>query len=389
MKKYLDILIFTLLFFLLFSYFSGWNKTVEPLSWVNFQVGDTSYTVPAGIELLIENNTVGTVSFNTCDSLSIRYQGELVMLPESVCEDVVLMSRESKNLNLSKEYELFSEVGSYTFLFKNNGIELAAQTQIEYRGSISKVFVGLFYAPIYNLLAYLIGIFNNSLGLAILAITIILRILLLFPQHKMLVSQRKMQAIQPKIKKLQEKNKWNQQAMGLELMKLYKDEGVNPMGSCGFLIIQMPILLVMYNIIINITSLTNEFYLYSGLKDFHISQIDFNFFGLDLLASWGIAGAILALSVAAVQFIQVKLSLMHKGKEVSKDGLVLEKKKWENAYSSMMPDPELMNKFMLYGMPTMVWIFTFSLAAGVGLYWGISTLFAILQQLFVNKITKK
>lgn len=68
-------------------------------------------------------------------------------------------------------------------------------------------------------------------------------------------------------------------------MKLYKDEGVNPMGSCGFLIIQMPILLVMYNIIINITSLTNEFYLYSGLKDFHISQIDFNFFGLDLLAS--------------------------------------------------------------------------------------------------------
>jgi membrane protein insertase Oxa1/YidC/SpoIIIJ len=174
---------------------------------VNFQVGDTSYTVPAGIELLIENNTVGTISFNTCDSLSIRYQGELVMLPESVCEDVVLMSRESKNLNLSKEYELFSEVGSYTFLFKNNGIELAAQTQIEYRGSISKVFVGLFYAPIYNLLAYLIGIFNNSLGLAILAITIILRILLLFPQHKMLVSQRKMQAIQPKIKKLQEKNK--------------------------------------------------------------------------------------------------------------------------------------------------------------------------------------
>jgi membrane protein insertase Oxa1/YidC/SpoIIIJ len=80
---------------------------------------------------------------------------------------------------------------------------------------------------------------------------------------------------------------------------------------------------------------------------------------------------------------------MHKSKDVPKDGLVLEKKKWENAYSSMMPDPELMNKFMLYGMPIMVWIFTFSLAAGVGLYWGISTLFAILQQLFVNKIIKK
>jgi hypothetical protein len=51
----------------------------------------------------------------------------------------------------------------------------------------------------------------------------------------------------------------------------------------------MPILLVMYNIIINITSLTNEFYLYGGLQDFHISQIDFNFFGLNLLASGGVA----------------------------------------------------------------------------------------------------
>lgn len=68
-------------------------------------------------------------------------------------------------------------------------------------------------------------------------------------------------------------------------MKLYKEEGVNPMGSCGFLLIQMPILLVIYNIILNITSLKNEFYLYEGMKDFHIIDIDFSFFGLDLLAA--------------------------------------------------------------------------------------------------------
>jgi membrane protein insertase Oxa1/YidC/SpoIIIJ len=55
----------------------------------------------------------------------------------------------------------------------------------------------------------------------------------------------------------------------------------------------------------------------------------------------------------------------------------------------MMPDPEMMNKFMLYGMPLMVGIFTYTLIAGVGVYWGISTLFAIFQQLFVNKIIKK
>ena len=81
-------------------------------------------------------------------------------------------------------------------------------------------------------MAYLTQLFSNSLGWAIVVLTIIIRIILLFPQHKMMVGQRKMQAIQPKIKKLQEKHKGNQQAMGMELMKLYKDEGVSPMGSC-------------------------------------------------------------------------------------------------------------------------------------------------------------
>ena len=127
-------------------------------------------------------------------------------------------------------------------------------------------------------MAYLTQLFSNSLGWSIVVLTIIIRIVLLFPQHKMMVGQRKMQAIQPKIKKLQEKHKGNQQAMGMELMKLYKDEGVSPMGSCGFLLIQMPILIVIYNIILNITSEKNEFYLYDALQNFQTSQIDFNFF---------------------------------------------------------------------------------------------------------------
>jgi len=68
---------------------------------------------------------------------------------------------------------------------------------------------------------------------------------------------------------------------------------------------------------------------------------------------------------------------------------VLEKKKGEEGFASMMPDPEMMNKFMLYGMPAMVTVFTFSFFAGLGLYWGISTTFMIFQQLVVNKIIKK
>ena len=66
--------------------------------------------------------------------------------------------------------------------------------------------------------------------------------------------------------------------------------------------------------------------------------------------------------------------------------MVLEKKKDANDYSSFMPDPDMLNKFMLYGMPVMIAFITYTFFAGVGLYWGVGTLFMILQQLFVNKI---
>lgn len=390
MKKYLDILIFSLLFFFIFSYFSSPAEQNIPTGIV-FETTDNSYKVPAGIQLEITNNTNEILTVNACEDITIRssQNWEQIILPEDLCSDRELALRETYTLDLASEYELFINPGEYIFSYSVWEKEYIETTTVKYRGTIWKIFVWVFYAPLYNLLAYLIWFFGNSLWAAILAITIVIRVILLFPQHKMMVSQRKMQAIQPKIKKLQEKHKGNQQAMGMELMKLYKDEWVNPMWSCGFLLIQMPFLIVIYNIIMNITSLSNEFYLYRFLPEFHISQIDYNFLGIDLLWSWWLMGILLWLSVAVIQYIQVRLSLA--GREVadSKSGVVLEKKKWEVGYNSMMPDPEMMNKIMLYGMPVMVGIFTFTLIAWVWLYWGMSTLFAVFQQLFVNKIIKK
>ena len=74
----------------------------------------------------------------------------------------------------------------------------------------------------------------------------------------------------------------------------------------------MPFLLVIYRIIANITSLKNEFYLYDFLPEFHISQIDPLFFHINLLEKGGLVGIFLALTVAGIQFIQVKLSFIHK-----------------------------------------------------------------------------
>jgi hypothetical protein len=88
MKKYLDILLFTALFFLLFSYFS--ERNTPPKEGVIFSSVERSYTVPAGIQLQIENNTQTGFSLNTCRDISIRQDGKLIELPSEVCEDLIL-----------------------------------------------------------------------------------------------------------------------------------------------------------------------------------------------------------------------------------------------------------------------------------------------------------
>ena len=183
--------------------------------------------------------------------------------------------------------------------------------------------------------------------------------------------------------------KWDSQKLGVELMNLYKKEKVNPMGSCGLLIIQLPILLVIYNVITSILDSTNSYYLYSFFSHFQVSQIVTDFYGINLLGVWGLHGAILALFVWGVQFIQVSLSMSNMKKSGSQKWLVLEKKPGDEGYNSLMPDPEFMNKFMMYGMPAMVVVFTYSLFIWIGMYWWVSTVFAIFQQLLVNKILKK
>lgn len=93
---------------------------------------------------------------------------------------------------------------------------------------------------------------NVSYGVAIIVFTIIIRIILLPLNMKQTRSQVKMQEIQPEIKKLQEKYKSDPQKAQQETMKLYKEKGVNPMGGCLPLIVQLPILWALFYVFRNI-----------------------------------------------------------------------------------------------------------------------------------------
>lgn len=115
------------------------------------------------------------------------------------------------------------------------------------------LFSGIF-APIEYLMSVILSALYSltevlgvpSYGLAIILLTILIKILVYPLTKKQLQSMKAMQRIQPQMKKLQDKYKDNPQVLQQKLMELYQKEGANPMSGCLPMLIQMPILMGMY-----------------------------------------------------------------------------------------------------------------------------------------------
>lgn len=119
--------------------------------------------------------------------------------------------------------------------------------------------LSMIFSPIeYLLTAILNALYNltevagfGSYGIAIILLTVLMKIILYPLTVKQLQSMKAMQEIQPKMQRLQEKYKDNPQLMQQKLMKLYQESGVNPMAGCLPILAQMPILMAMYYTLFN------------------------------------------------------------------------------------------------------------------------------------------
>lgn len=109
-------------------------------------------------------------------------------------------------------------------------------------------FWGLFRMGLLMLLGFFYNIFHNY-GLAIIALTITIKILFIPLTHKSFSSMKKMQELQPKMKALQEQFKSDPQKLNKEVMELYKKHKVNPLGGCFPLLLQMPIFIALYQVL--------------------------------------------------------------------------------------------------------------------------------------------
>jgi YidC/Oxa1 family membrane protein insertase len=187
--------------------------------------------------------------------------------------------------------------------------------------------------------------YTGNYGWAIILFTLLTRIVLFPLMRKQFHSMAKMQQLQPKLKKLQERFKDDRQLMQQKLMELYKREGVNPLGGCLPLLIQLPILILLWKAI-----------LYSG-EQIHLSPGFLWLPDLSLQDPYFILVILTTLAMMAQQWLMTPVTT------------------GESAGSQ---------KFMGYIFPIVMAVFLYRFPAGLWLYYFLTTVFQVGQQAFVN-----
>ncbi len=235
------LIIIYLIFVVIFAWQSAKQKAAPVPTPVRITSNSDSFVLPTTPVISLINETKAEVVVDTCKDIEVIANGvQKTALPEAFCRTVTIPAKsvtplfgQTKEdiLTFQSSFEKIPSVSlgfSYTQVATQNHSETTLT--ISHAGYIRLFFRTFFYNPVYNFFAALVLIFpGHSLGWAIIAITLVIRLILLIPQQKMLVSQRRMQVIQPKIKAIQEEFKGDQAKIGMKMMELYKKEGVNPL----------------------------------------------------------------------------------------------------------------------------------------------------------------
>jgi YidC/Oxa1 family membrane protein insertase len=239
------------------------------------------------------------------------------------------------------------------------------------------LYTTIIYQPILNLLIWLYNVIPGSdIGLAIIALTILVKLVLYPFTVAQIKQQRALQELQPKIDEVRARLKDNKEAQAKELMELYAKEKVNPAASCLPLVIQLPIFIGLFRALQDGLSAHSFSLLYPFVAN--PGTINHLFLGVVDLSK---PNYVLAVLAGLVQFIQTKQLLQRPGVTNQPPKDVKESKGAKDESMSA-----IMNKQMMYIMPGMTVVIGISLPGGLTLYWLVMSLLTVAQQaLFLKK----
>jgi YidC/Oxa1 family membrane protein insertase len=194
------------------------------------------------------------------------------------------------------------------------------------------------------------GIFRNY-GIAIILLTLVIRILFWPLTHKSTESMRRMQELQPEIKALQAKHKKDPQRMQQETMKLYKEKKVNPMGGCLPMFVQIPVFIALFTVLRNAIELRYAGFLWiadlSAPENLLMGKVPF---------------------VGSLNILPIVMSAS-----------MIWQQKMTSPAAAATPEQQQQQKMMMIMMPLMMLFFFYSMPSGLVLYWTTSNLLMIAQ----------
>ena len=231
---------------------------------------------------------------------------------------------------------------------------------------MNEIMKNLIYVPLYNILIFFFA-FAKDMGVAVILLTLLVRVLLIKQSTKAEKSRLALQKLQPEVDKIREKYKDDKERQTKEMLSLYKQKGISPFSSCLPTLFQLPFLIGLF--VVFKSGLKSGFPLYGPIKSLlNGTVINTTAFGfLDLTINPNVGYLIILPIIAAVtQFVQSKMMIS------------------KNA----SPEQVSMNTMMLI-FPVLAFFFTLTLPSALSIYWVVTTLFAITQQYFIDKQINK
>lgn len=241
---------------------------------------------------------------------------------------------------------------------------------------MKELFNTIFFNPLYNALIALIDVVPYAdVGIAVVILTIIVKLILFPLSIKAVRTQVEMKIIQEPMEELKKKYKDDREKLGRAMLELYKEHKINPFSGFLLVLIQIPVILALYWV-----------FLRGGLPDINFDilysfvpvpeAVKMNFLGLiDIHEPRSV---LLALTAAVSQFFQARLSFPKA--EPIKEGSTPSLK------DDMMKGMSFQVKYIL---PIFIFGISYTLVSAVALYWTVSNLFSIGQELYVRAHVRK
>lgn len=238
----------------------------------------------------------------------------------------------------------------------------------------------IFYQPLFNGLVFLTNIVPfHDIGIAVIALTFIVRVVLFPFTHRSIRTQVKMKELEPQLKKIKEEFKDKKEEQARRTMELYRTHGISPFSGCLMVLLQLPVLIALYRVFFAPIGTEGLYSFVSPPETLHTMFLGF----IDM----GKRSIVLAALAGMSQYAQVRLAAPKKQKEQTKTPQYGQKTETKTGFQDEFT--KALSFQMSYIFPGLIFFLSLGFPAAVTLYWTASNVFAIVHESIVRAKAKR